>query len=245
MPETAAYTLEVCVDDPSGVAACQGLVDRIELCSSLALGGLTPSAGLIANVREGDVPIHAMIRPRAGGFTYLADERAVMLADIATCRAAGIAGVVFGATTQDRQLDIDTLKTLREAAGDLDCTLHRAIDIVTDPVGAVEVAITLGFQRILTSGGAPCATDGLQHLSEMQTAAQGRIDLMVGSGVTAQNAAQIARATGVTSFHASCRSTGTAHPDLLAFGFENGEPAYTDRKKIMALRGAIHALQSE
>lgn len=242
MPSNTTRTLEVCVDDPSGVVACEGLVDRIELCSSLALGGLTPSAGLVAFACAGAAPVHVMIRPRAGDFIYSADDRTAMLADIASCRAAGVAGVVFGATTQDRQLDTQTLGVLREAAGDLDCTLHRAIDIVADPFSAMEVAITLGFRHILTSGGAPRATDGLQRLSEMQAAAQGRIEIMVGSGVTTQNVPNIAQTTDITSFHASCRSEGKANPDLLEFGFETGNPVYTDRQKIMVLREAIRAI---
>ena len=157
--------LEVCVEDIAGLkAAVEGGGDRIELCSALPLGGLTPSAGLMAAAARMPVPAYAIIRPRAGGFVYSADELDIMKRDIDATRTLGLAGVVLGASLPDGRLDVDTLSALTAHAEGLGKTLHRAFDLVPDVEEAVDVAISLGFEHILTSGGAKTAAEGLAVL---------------------------------------------------------------------------------
>lgn len=234
-------TFEVCIDSPAGLTACAGLVDRIELCSALDLGGLTPDPGLIALAQQSGLPCHVMIRPRAGDFCYDLAERDAMCASIEAVRNAGLAGVVIGASQGDA-LDLDTLRHLVEAADGLDMTLHRVIDLLHDPLAAMEQAIELGIRRILTSGGAPKAIDGLAQLRALQNAAQGRIEIMVGSGVLVSNTAEIAQTTGITSFHSSCAKEVPVAAHLHQFGFAKTQRV-TDRATVAAFRAELDRLE--
>ncbi len=223
--------LEICVDAPDDLAkAVAGGADRIELCSALALGGLTPTPGLIAEARHCAVPVYAMIRPRAGDFTASEAEMRQMEAEIATVRDAGLAGVVFGIADQASALDIDALKRLSDAAEGLSRTLHRVVDSLPDPVAAVDPAIALGFDRILTSGGAAKAADGLETLNRMLDVAKGRIGIMAGSGVLAEVVPTLAE-IGIRSFHGSC---ATQDPTT---GTRTLDPA-----RLAALRAAVDQL---
>ena len=231
--------LEVCIDDVSGLAACaEGGADRVELCSALDLGGLTPSPGLMSAASKSPVPVRAMIRPRAGDFLYTAAEMDVMLADIAAVRAAGLAGVVLGATTAENQLDIAALARLVEAAGHLGKTLHRAVDLLPDPVAAVDIAVHLGFDCILTSGGALTAEAGAAVIAAMVEHAAGRIDIMAGSGVRPENAAAIYRDTRAHWLHSSCGRAETNSDDIRRFGFGPTERRLTDAGRIRTLKAA-------
>ena len=231
--------LEVCIDDVSGLAACvAGGADRVELCSALDLGGLTPSPGLLSAASKSPVPVRAMIRPRAGDFVYAAAEMDVMLADIEAVRAADLAGVVLGATTAEGELDIAALARLVEAAGHLGKTLHRAVDLLRDPVAAVDIAVHLGFDCILTSGGALAAEAGAAAIAAMVERAAGRIDIMAGSGVRPENAAAIYRDTRAHWLHSSCgRAEANGH-DIRRFGFGSAERRLTDADRIRTLKAA-------
>lgn len=239
MPKASkAPLLEVCVDSPQGLsAAVSGGADRIELCSALALGGLTPSPGLIAAAAELAVPVFAMIRPRPGGFTYIPEELAVAKADIAAVRNAGLAGIVLGATHPDGRLDRNAIACLRDAAGDLPMVLHRAFDLSPDLDEGLETAIDLGFCRILTSGGAPSATCGAGNIARMVQQARGRITIMAGGGVDADNAAVILRA-GADDLHGSC-SEIQADQDMGGRLRIASERPQTSVAKIRALRAAM------
>ena len=141
-----ARILEVCVDDADGLAAAiAGGADRIELCSALGVGGLTPTRGFMQLAARSPIPVNAIIRPRIGGFVYSDDEAAIMIADIEAACEAGLAGVVVGASRSDGTLDRAVLERLIKAAATLDVTLHRAFDLVPDFDAAVEMAIDLGF----------------------------------------------------------------------------------------------------
>lgn len=232
--------LEVCVDDVAGLeAAVAGGADRVELCSALALGGLTPSLGLMEVAGTFDIPCNAMIRPRAGGFVYSEEEVDVMLADIEASRKAGLAGVVLGASLADGRLDRMVLQTLAKAAEGLDLTLHRAFDLVPDIAEAVEIAVKLGFSRILTSGGARIAVEGLPGLKRTIAAAGSRISIMPGSGVSSTNASALL-ALGVAELHASCSvPLENGGGKLLDFGFQSGAARRTDAEKVRALKMAM------
>jgi copper homeostasis protein len=201
----ATLEIELCVDTPAGLAvALEADVDRIELCSALALDGLTPGPGLVRLAMGAQVPVMAMIRPRAGNFRFDAADREAALADIAHMRAAGLAGVVLGASLPDGQLDAETLAQMTRAAAGMDLTLHRAFDVTPDPFAALEQAVALGFSRILTSGQAASALEGADLLVQLVRAARGRIQIMAGAGLRADHAARVA-ATGVGALHGSLR----------------------------------------
>lgn len=232
--------LEVCIDDVASLEACaNGGADRVELCSALDLGGLTPSPGLIAAAAKSPVPVRAMIRPRAGDFCFTEAEADVMLADIAAIRAAGLGGVVLGATTAMNELDRALLTRLVAAADGLGKTLHRAVDLLADPVIAVDLAIDLGFDCILTSGGALAAEAGAAVIAAMVKRAAGRIDIMAGSGVRPENAAAIRRATRVDWLHSSCSRAMTNGSDIRHFGFGPVERHLADPDRIRALKAVV------
>lgn len=241
MQPNSPFRFEVCVDTAHGIDCCQSDVDRIELCSALSVGGLTPSYGLIQHARKSKTPIHVMIRPRSGDFDFTQAEVATCLDDIAAIKDAGLAGVVVGASSDDT-LDLATLKQMARAADGLEVTLHRVIDRVADPLLAVEQAIDLGFARILTSGGALKAVDGLPLLKQMQSVAAGRIEVMVGSGVSASNVDLIWQQTGITAFHGSCSRAVTDSVTASNLGFAPVPRAVIDRTKVAALRQAIDSL---
>jgi copper homeostasis protein len=188
MPTT---TVEVCVDDAAGLlAAVKGGAHRVELCAALAVGGLTPSPGFMQLAARSPISVYAMIRPRAGSFVYGPDEIDLMRRDIDAAADAGLAGVAIGASLASGDLDREgcwALVTHAKSRG-LGATLHRAIDLTPDPVAAVDVAMGLGFERILTSGGARTAPEGVETITAMAWRADGRISIMAGSGVNAGNA---------------------------------------------------------
>ena len=230
--------LEVCVEDIAGLAAAiAGGADRIELCSALAVGGLTPSAGLMAAAARTPIPAYAMIRPRAGSFVYSADELVVMTADIDTARQLGLPGVVLGASLPDGRLDHDMLAALVTHAGDLGKTLHRAFDLVPDVEEAVELAISLGFERILTSGCEKTAVEGIAVLEQAIAVAAGRISIMPGSGVNIRTIGALWPRLPISEVHASCSAAETETDErLLAFGFSAPSMRRTDTATVAALK---------
>ncbi|HEV7718671.1 MAG TPA: copper homeostasis protein CutC [Arsenicitalea sp.] len=236
-------TLEICVDTPEAFnAAIAGGADRIELCSALALGGLTPTPGLMAYAKDAPIPVYALIRPRDGNFVFSRSERAVMQGDIQAAKAMGLAGVVLGASLADGRLDETTLRELIADAEGLGLGLHRAFDLVPDMAEALELAVSLGFEHILTSGGAAKAPDGLDRLADLVTQAAGRISILPGSGINKSNAAKILARTGAHELHASCR-TVVRQPEakLVDLGFAT-VPIYETRPEtVIALKASMMA----
>lgn len=233
--------LEVCVDTAEGLAeAVAGGADRIELCAALALGGLTPSAGLIGLAAGCGVPVVAMIRPRAGDFVWSEAEVAMMEAEIAAVRAAGLAGVVLGASLPDGRLDVPVLRRLVAAANAdaHDLVLHRCIDLVPDMGAALEEAVALGFHRILTSGGAVTAEAGAARIAALVAQAAGRITVMPGSGVTPGNAAKL-KGLGITEIHASCSAAVPVTDRVVEMGFAPPVRRQTSADQVRALRKAL------
>lgn len=234
--------LEVCVDDVAGLeAAVEGGADRIELCSSLEIGGLTPSAGLMAEAARCGVPVIALIRPRAGGFVYSAAEARQMQHDIEQAATLGLAGVAIGALDPQDQLDQALLRRLIAPARGLQLTLHRAFDLVADRSQALEQAVALGFDRILSSGGAATAPAGSERLAALQRQSRDRIVILAGSGIRPANVGALLAATGVREIHASCRVSGeSAAPSLLALGFASAQPMLTSAREVATLKALLN-----
>ena len=241
--------LEVCVDSPQGLeAAVGGGADRIELCSALALSGLTPSTGLMALAASKAVPVYAMIRPRPGDFVYGALEFDAMRRDIDAVRSAGLAGVVLGAGRASGALDEALLVQLIEHASGLGTTLHRAFDLAPDLGEALEVAIGLGFERVLTSGGERMALEGWERIAALVEQAKGRIGIMPGSGLNGANVAELIRATGVDQVHASCGATilvsANSGAKAAELGFLDQRLKETDRTAVEAMVKAMQDFSS-
>ena len=202
-----SYLLEVCVDSyESAVRAASAGASRLELCSDLLVGGVSPSPYLIRQVLDTvDIPVNVLLRPRFGDFCFTAEEKAVLLQEIDFCREAGANGVVIGALTPEGNLDVDFLRECAQRSGPIKMTLHRCFDVCRDPQEALEQAVALGFDTILTSGQAAKAVDGLEVLAALQSQAAGRIHILAGSGVNPGNIRTIFVATGITHYHFSAK----------------------------------------
>ncbi|GAA2626007.1 copper homeostasis protein CutC [Paractinoplanes durhamensis] len=199
---------ELAVQDTYGLAVAARLgVDRIELCSALPLGGVTPSLAFIeaAVATPGIPPVHVLVRPRPGGFDYATDEIALIVRDVQHAIAAGAAGVVVGGI-RFGTVDAALVSRVIEVAGDAEVTFHRAFDTLADPHGAIDALVKLGVRRILTSGGAANAAEALPELAGLVAAAGGRIEIMAGGGVRPEVVGDLVRA-GVAAVHASGKGT--------------------------------------
>jgi copper homeostasis protein len=236
--EVAAGSLD------SALAAQAGGAGRVELCTGLELGGLTPSPALISIARDRlRIPLYVLIRPRAGDFVYSDSECEVMLGDIEHCVRAGCDGVVLGVLDAQGDLDRARCQALIDAAGPLGVTLHRAFDLTRDPAAALEAAIALGCERLLTSGTQARAIDGAATIRALLAQAAGRIGVMPGAGVDSGNIAALAAATGAREFHASAkrvRPSGMRYPARLA-DMAAGEWR-TDVAEVCAMVDALRRL---
>ena len=246
--KAAKGLLEICVDDVAGLhAALAGGADRIELCSALAVGGLTPSAGFMAYAAGlSDVPVYAMIRPRAGDFSFSSEDVALMVADVEEVQKAGLQGIVIGAAGRDGLLDVACLERLIDAASGLGVTLHRVYDILPDPKRALDAAIALGVERILTSGGALSVDAGFDHLAATLAWSSGDITIMPGGGVSIDNVRTLLD-MGFSEIHASCSQPQPIEPGaerLLQLGFVSASQKATSRDKVAALKAAMMAVKA-
>ncbi|CAK1707630.1 copper homeostasis protein CutC [Vibrio crassostreae] len=241
--------IEVCIDNLESLHnALAGGANRIELCSSLALGGLTPSFGMMKQAaRISSVPVYAMIRPRQGDFIFDDDDMLSMLEDIEACASAGLDGVVLGVLAPNGSIDIPKMQQLADKARSLKLgiTFHRAIDQSSDFQTALEQVIELGCERILTSGLAVNAEQGIDVLTAMVKQADGRIDIMAGAGVNAANAKTIQSTTQVPALHLSGKST---RPSLMKSNsnaqmghddVDDYQIPVTDASKISGVKTAI------
>jgi copper homeostasis protein len=205
MPEPAGTLLEVTVESLAGArAALAGGAGRLELCSGLAQGGLTPSAGLLAEVGEAaPLPLFVLIRPRPGDFLYDAGDLAVMRRDIAEAARHGADGVVFGALDRNGAIDRGTVRALIEEARPMAVTFHRAVDLVSNLDAALDALLDLGVERVLSSGQARSAEEGIPVLARMVQMDPGRLTVIAAGGVRAANVRRIVAETGVREIHSS------------------------------------------
>ena len=203
-----ANVLEICVDSlASARAAIAGGADRLELCSALAVGGLTPYEGLLRQIRaESDIPVRCLMRPRAGDFLYTAEEQDMLRSQILQLKAAGADGFVIGFLKADGSLDVEAMKPLVEACGGSGITLHRCIDVSRNPCETYMDARSLGIDTVLTSGAAGNCTAGKETIGvllQMRDAYQGP-EVLIGAGVNAKVIETFRREMpGARAFHMS------------------------------------------
>lgn len=200
--------IEICANSlTSAIAAHTGGAARIELCDNLREGGTTPSYGQIAVTRDRlSIPLYPIIRPRGGDFLYADEEFDTMVRDLEQCRSLGCDGVVFGLLTETGDIDVPRCAELKQLAGPLGTTFHRAFDRCRDPFAALEAIIALGFDRILTSGLEESAIHGAPLLAQLVERAAGRISIMPGAGVNPQNLAALIRITGASEYHTTAKA---------------------------------------
>lgn len=205
-----ARLLEICIDSlASARAAIRGGADRIELCSALALGGLTPHTALLRQIREeSSIPIRCLMRPRSGDFLYDRDEINLMVAQIRELKAAGADGFVIGCLTEHGDLDDDSMKPLIDAADGAALTLHRCIDVSCDPTETYLQAHYLGFDTVLTSGTAASCIDGVNTIRTLLSLRDQFIgpEVVIGAGVNPSNIHKLMTTLPeARAFHASCK----------------------------------------
>ncbi len=200
--------LEICVETlEAALAAELGGADRIELCQDLSVGGTTPSAELMREVRASvDVPVFAMIRPRCGDFCYTAEEFEQMVRDLATAKECRMNGAVLGILLEDRRVDIERTRALVELAHPLPVTFHRAFDETPDLREALNGVIATGAARVLTSGGKPSAELGAAEIAALVEAGSGKIGVVCGGGINSNNLERVVERTHAQEFHTGLSS---------------------------------------
>ncbi len=230
-------TLEVCVARlADATAAVAGGADRLELNTALELGGLTPSAGLLAEVRQAvAVPVMAMVRPRPAGFVYDESELQTMYAEATWLVQHGADGIVFGVLQPDGTIHRQACQRLVEIAAGRDTVFHRAFDLVPESLAAAQQLVELGITRILTSGQARSAGAGAACIAHLQQAWGHSIELLPGCGITPGNVRQLLQSTGCRQLHGSfsrCRLNDAGVVGMSQY-------RYTDEQTVRAVRLTI------
>jgi copper homeostasis protein len=238
--------LECCVGSvESAVNAELGGAGRVELCAALELGGVTPSSAAIRLARERlDIPLFVLVRPRGGDFNYSPVELEVMKTDIAAARELGADGIVLGLLREDGNIDEKPMAELIEMAAGASITFHRAFDSIPDPLAALETLRGLGVNRVLTSGGAARAEEGIELLKKLVEAATGQIEILPGGGINHENCRRIIELTGASELHvgsAVCsRGSSQAAAGLGPGGHDApGAPGETDPEAVRDLLGLL------
>ncbi|XP_033098384.1 copper homeostasis protein cutC homolog [Anneissia japonica] len=201
--------MEVCVDSvESAIIAERGGANRIELCSGLMEGGITPTQGLLKMVRtECRLPIFVLIRPRGGDFCYSSFELEVMRQDLLLAKDCGANGIVIGFLNRKGEIDVEKCKEFISLSRPLEVTFSRAFDMVADPYKSLEVLIDLGFERVLTSGLDSSVLEGLPVIRKLIEQARGRIIVMPGGGINDRNLRRILEGCGANEYHCSARTS--------------------------------------
>lgn len=236
--------IEICCADPASIAEAAGLVDRVELCSEIGGGGITPSLSAVMLAREaGFRSINVLLRIRSGDFVFSPSEIRAMVSDAECFARHGATGIVVGALTTANELDENAMRTFLQVARDngMEAVCNRAIDLCTDPVAEVERLIGWGYDRVLTSGGASSAPSGAETLAVMSQLAQGRIVVMAGSGLRPENVAELVAVTGVGAVHSTCHSSCPADGASRHVypGFGPHTSPYTSREEVLRFIAAL------
>ena len=222
------YLIEIATSDfTTTQSAVAGGADRIELCANLAEGGTTPSFGQIKKCRDTfTVELYPIVRPRGGDFLYTDDEFDLMMADARLCKELGCDGLVIGLLHKDGRIDVRRTSRLIDAAYPLGITFHRAFDRCRDPFEALEQLISIGCERILTSGQQPTAPEGVGLIAKLNKTADDRIVIMPGSGVRKDNINILANQTGCIEFHSSLRGKSRGKMEFTHPALANSAESY-------------------
>ena len=198
-----------CGSAADAIAAYEGGANRVELNSDLFHGGLTPTLGALLTVKKHapELKVRCMVRPREGGFFYTQTEYETMLADARVFVENGADGIVFGFLHEDATVDVERCREMMAVIGDKESVFHRAIDVVPDPMAALDALIELGVTRVLTSGQKPTVPEGAQTIKAMIAHAAGRIQILPGGGITPENAAWCRDTIGTQIMHAAMHRT--------------------------------------
>ncbi|MEO8253638.1 MAG: copper homeostasis protein CutC [Flavobacterium sp.] len=237
--------LEICISSyQSAVNAQNAGAHRMELCSELALGGITPSYGLLKTVMENvSIPVHVLIRPRSGNFTYSEEEFAIMKADINLCKELGCQGIVSGVLKANNTIDVSRTQELIALAKPLSFTFHRAFDWIEDSFEALDILINAGANRILTSGKSITAIDGIEHLKSLVQHANNKLIILPGGGINSENA-KLFKSAGFKEIHCSASSIQyvnelEAIPMNSPVFFDERIIVHSDSDKIKAILNCI------
>ena len=240
--------LEICVDSlASARAAIAGGADRLELCSALLAGGLTPYEALLRQIRaESDIPIRCLMRPRPGDFLYTPEERELMRRQILQLKNAGANGFVIGCLTPQGDLDVDAMKPLMEACCGCGVTLHRCIDVSRDPLETCRLAYKLGIDTVLTSGAAASCAQGQDMIARL--IALNGPEILIGAGVNAQVIRRFRQnVPGAAAFHMSGKAELESQMVFRREGVPMGLPGLdewhiqqTSREAVQAARAALY-----
>jgi copper homeostasis protein len=239
--------LEICVASLDyAIAAERAGADRIELCSELDCGGVTPSAGLLDAVREQlRIPIHVLIRPRAGDFVYSAREFSAMRKAIQNAKDRKMDGIVVGILDQKSCIDVARTRELVEVAHPLPVTFHRAFDETGCGRESLEAVIQTGAKRLLTSGCRPKAPDALRALARLIKQSAGRLIVMPGSGIISANVARVVRATSAREVHASLLTPALRESDLRKDdGADRSRQAESYYRRVLKMVSALRSLRA-
>lgn len=240
-----SFSIEIATTDFSTTeAAVKGGADRIELCSAISEGGLTPSFGLIKQCREKfSLPIFPIIRPRSGDFLYSNDEFEIIIKDVLLCKQLNCDGVVVGFLQKDGGIDQTRLELIVKLAYPLEVTFHRAFDHCKDPFAALETIINAGCQRILTSGQQLKAEDGIDLIKQLVISANNRIVVMPGSGIRPDNIRSIAEKTGAVEFHGALRNNIISKMEFLNPAFSSEPNPWIDPSEVKLMKRALEELK--
>nr|WP_300680727.1 copper homeostasis protein CutC [uncultured Acetatifactor sp.] len=236
------YILEACVDSAeSAAAAVRGGADRLELCANLIIGGTTPEQALYEKVRElTETRIHVLIRPRYGDFLYTEHEFEIIARSVELYRDLGADGVVVGCLLADGALDRERMERLRELAGPMHMTLHRAFDMCRDPYEALEQSKALGIQTILTSGQRENCMEGRELIAGLVQAG-GPVDIMAGAGVDSGVIREMIPATKASSYHMSGKTVLDSAMAYRKQGVSMGVPGLGEYEIFRTMEEKIRA----
>ena len=245
------WILEVCVDSvESAVSAARGGATRLELCANLVIGGTSPDEDLFRMVRERvDIPVRVLLRPRFGDFLYSEEEFELLRRQMRRFAALGADGIVIGMLRPDGTLDEARMAELISLAGGCGVTLHRAFDVCRDPLEALDAAVRLGVDTILTSGQQASCAHGSELLRELVARSGGRPQILIGAGVSADVIRTLQPATGADAFHLSAKRTENSRMTFRREGVPMGLPGISefevwrcDETAVRAARQTIEAL---
>lgn len=246
--------IEICLNGiESAIAAQAGGANRVELCDNLMEGGTSPSLGMVEAVQDAiDIGIMAMVRPRGGDFLYSENEFEVMRRNVKLMQRANVTGVVFGMLNPNGTIDIERTRELIDLAGPLQVTFHRAFDMTRDPFEALDALLACGVHRILTSGQAPTALEGLDLITQLQKRAGDGCIILPAVNITAENARHIAKTAGLKELHIgsnveTMRPSGMQHENSsVSMGDDSTLPEYampqTDSSLVAEIVAAVAGL---